>query len=441
MGRLKSESGIALYPRPLKRRGFSAMEFGKEAEERTKVTRSRPFTVVAVLTLAAFAACSRQTQTHDPLAQSGRDSDPEATSPETAAPEPARAARSSRETPFGTAAAQRFTIRDLGTLGGTASGALAVNEAGQVAGWSLTSSGLRHAFLYRDGVMTDLGALGGKTSWACALNDQGQVVGWLRTARRVVCPFLYDQGIMRTLGTFGGRETLALGLNNVGHIVGSGWTAGGAERAFLSRDGALRDLGTLGGSFSEAHGINSVGQVVGAAGTRYDWFTHAFLWSEGRMEDLGTLGGDQSVATGINDAGQVVGWSNTASKAEHAFLYSEGEMRDLGTLGGQNSHAAAINSAGQVVGVSWIVKRSVSRGFGRMRAFLCQGGVMVDVNRLIPAESGWMLVAAQDINDAGQIVGMGRFRDQTRAFLLTPLPQRSFAGGRTHRHRPRNPPS
>ncbi len=92
------------------------------------------------------------------------------------------------------------------------------------------------------------------------------------------------------------------------------------------------------------------------------------------MQDLGTLpGGTQSSAYGINDSGQVVGWSNSSSSS---------------TLG---------------------------------QAFLYSGRQMIDLNTLIPADSGWTLRQAQAINSTGQIVaygdkeGVGR-----RALLLTP---------------------
>ena len=69
--------------------------------------------------------------------------------------------------------------QDLGTLGGTSSWAYAINESGQVAGASLTSTGDRHAFLWTPGEgMRDLGTLGGgSSSTARGVNDLGQVVG------------------------------------------------------------------------------------------------------------------------------------------------------------------------------------------------------------------------------------------------------------------------
>jgi uncharacterized membrane protein len=70
---------------------------------------------------------------------------------------------------------------------------------------------------------------------------------------------------------------------------------------------------------------------------------------------------------------------------------------------------------------SSIRAEQVAGGFyPNSHAFLWSGGVMKDLNQLLPPSSGWFLEVAQSINDAGQIVGAGTLNGQDRAFLLSP---------------------
>jgi len=133
------------------------------------------------------------------------------------------------------------------------------------------------------------------------------------------------------------------------------------------------------------------------------------------MTDLG-----QGAAYDINDAGQVVGYIVASGGARVAGTWSgdsDGGRapvgREIGTLGGLESHAMAINSSGQIVG--W-----AETSDGDRHAFLYSGCSMVDLNDAIDANSGWLLQAASDINDAGQIVGSGQIDGEIHAFLLTP---------------------
>ena len=69
---------------------------------------------------------------------------------------------------------------DLGTLGGTNSNAVAINDHGQVVGNSELFPGetVSHSFSWTAaGGMVDLGTLGGTNSNAVAVNDNGQVAG------------------------------------------------------------------------------------------------------------------------------------------------------------------------------------------------------------------------------------------------------------------------
>src|SRR5262249_55036951 len=97
-----------------------------------------------------------------------------------------------------------------------------------------------------------------------------------------------------------------------------------------------------------------------------------------------------------------------------------GTMTDLGTLGRAGSGAAAINASGQVVGYLF---DSAGRS-----AFVWENGVLYDLNKLIPANSGWVLTQAQGINNSGQIVGFGTLNGHQRGFLLSD-PDRIFGNG------------
>ena len=66
---------------------------------------------------------------------------------------------------------------DLGTLGGTVSEGVAINDSGQVTGSADTADAVTHAFLWDGTTMLDLGTLGGTNSVGDAINASGQVTG------------------------------------------------------------------------------------------------------------------------------------------------------------------------------------------------------------------------------------------------------------------------
>jgi probable HAF family extracellular repeat protein len=324
-----------------------------------------------------------------------------------------------------------YSVTDLGVLDGTsASAATAINASGQVVGGSgqLVERNFvsQQGILYQDGALTALPTLGGPYNIAFGVNDAGQVVGEVDLpGTYVVHGFVYQDGVLTELLPLGGSNLAyctAFAVNNAGQVVGYSNTGTGVTHAVLWENGVATDLGALGGNGdSQATGINDAGQVAGSTDVSGAPGYHAFRYSGGVMQDLGTLPDyDGSVGQAINAAGQVVGYAFRLQQGfvDHAFLYDGTQMYDLGTLPGQlQSEALGINSFGQVVG--WSGKGA---GFStKSHAFLYTDGVMTDLNTLIPADSGWKLMQATAINDAGQIVGYGINADNaTHAFLLTP---------------------
>ena len=118
------------------------------------------------------------------------------------------------------------------------------------------------------------------------------------------------------------------------------------------------------------------------------------------VTDLGTLPGClSSVANAINSNGQVVGYAHSSSGADYAFLYSGGLMADLNSLiptnpGWTVKDAAAINDSGQIVGDG-------TSPSGQTHAFHYNGGIITDLGTL-----GGSYSTANGINNNGQVVGI-----------------------------------
>lgn len=243
---------------------------------------------------------------------------------------------------------QNGVMKDLGTLGtGTNAIALLINEHGQVAGDSYTSANpspscfynsnifplTTGAFLWEKGKMTDLGNLGGTCTLASALNNRGQVAGYSNLAGdQTFHAFRWDPEAhprLRDLGTLGGSFSLAETMNEAGDAAGGAALQGDevVHAALWGRDG-ITDLGVVGGDrCAFAFSINSSHQVVGISGSDCGFVeANAFLSeSAGHIIDLNDFVPPTSnlhlrAGITINDRGEILVAGVTPSGDRRAVL-------------------------------------------------------------------------------------------------------------------------
>jgi probable HAF family extracellular repeat protein len=148
-----------------------------------------------------------------------------------------------------------------------------------------------HAFTWRDGVSVDLGTLDNLPngeSAGIAINDKGQIAGFSSGLGFRSHAILVADGQMKDLGTIPANQpyatSIAMGINNRGWVVGVSDDGGGTTYAFLYDGKATHDLDQLldkadrrAWHLASAQSINKSGEITGMAVSRADGRLHVFL--------------------------------------------------------------------------------------------------------------------------------------------------------------------
>ncbi len=315
----------------------------------------------------------------------------------------------------------QITLTDLGVLpGGTASRALAINNAARIVGLATDSTfALQRPFWdANSGAITGFAENFDSAGTAVPeqINDVGEMVGTVDFGGRLYKGVFWNPqgqafGLPPIAGVdplFGSRHIKGHGINNLGQMVGT--ATDGAPTFFWhavlwqNKDTPPLDLGFLGTgayniNYSEAYGINDFTHVVGnsAVGT----LTRAFLWRDGRMIDLGALGGQVvGEAAAINNSGLIAGKSNLYPVTWRYDVSNPGSTPVIQQLpipaGFFTAQPAAVNDPGDVVGHAGAPNID-------SHAILWRDGRAIDLG-IWP---GGHFSMANDINNAGQIVGTG----------------------------------
>ncbi len=316
----------------------------------------------------------------------------------------------------------RYTVVDQGpSLVRTLTDTPGLNNQGDVATWhAVTASqspGL--VILHSKETMSIEGEKDFSLVYPADINDHLTVVGLLQQPQdlRFTQAFKWSDQHLQILDSLGGPYSAAVAINAAGEVVGSAQTTAKTRHAVLWQANQPRDLGLLaGGDYSSARDINDKSDIVGDANVVPNGQPQAFLWRAGKMHELPRLrGGTYCTAQAINNAGVITGSCDLANGSRHGVVWRNGALIDLGTLGDEDAPSTAldINAQAQVVGTSEATS-------DHLRAFLWEKGKIINLNQLLPAHSGWLLLVASRINDKGEILGRGYYHGSIHAFLLEP---------------------
>jgi probable HAF family extracellular repeat protein len=296
-----------------------------------------------------------------------------------------------------------YDVVNLGTLPGDAGSTPdGISSDGKVVGFSTSSQGVLHAFLWANSNISNMGTRPGDI-WAIAyaVNASGVAVGISLPDNSNAYPVQFYQGQVTQLETaFGLIEGSATAINDHGdYIVGNAISQGATVTQLVgftrsTSSGALNNSGSIAGSLQ----------------------SHAAIWTNGGITDVGLLPDyDSTEGTAISNNGSLVGNADIGGSGKPVgFLYQGGTMSKVSPVTGDNiARPTGVNDAGQVVGTSTLDDAGT-------HGFVYQNGVTQRLSDLIDPQSGWQITYAYGINNAGQIIAKGFNNGSQQAILLNP---------------------
>jgi len=299
-----------------------------------------------------------------------------------------------------------ITLEPSATNAGNYSQAYSVNNNGDVIGQGSATftSGIIHVWRSPQYFPEPRYLYNYNQSKNPAINDLGQFVanvfkpdGW--------------HGVLNSTDLGIGRVT---DINNVGQAVG--WNF---DSIYIYKNGVY-DFLPYPECGAEALAINDSGVAVGYWSDMCtpEYHSQVVMYRNDSAILLGTPSGTWAEAYDINNRGQIVGWYSLCGNCNQyrGFIWDDAIWTTIPTLWDSGGTVAqAINDHGVVVG-----ETRLSGGPGMYpSAFIYDTlhGIR-DLNAFIPAGTGWQLWSAYDINEKGDIAGVGMLNGILRGFLL-----------------------
>jgi len=321
----------------------------------------------------------------------------------------------------------RFELTLLQVPDGAFGAATALNEHGAIAGTVQPNpSGLYlivHAAFWADGGAAPATAAvpGLSVVQPSDVDGTGLVIGNSVTSFGGEFAFTWiPGGDLEPVPATGGVECAsAAGINERGVLVGiGGFPAGGLPARWIQGVPHALPL-PPGDDYGTALAISESGLIVGSSGGPLT-ASLATRWFGGAVEHLQFPGALHSAALDVNDRGEAVGQATLSDIPTVGVRWRTTEGVALPTLGGRQSQARGINNRSWIVGAAELATPTGSDP--TMHAALWIGEEVHDLNALTVAlPTDVVLYLAEDVNEAGQIVGVAEVGTAVRPFLLDPI--------------------
>ncbi len=278
---------------------------------------------------------------------------------------------------------------------------LRINNSGVIAG--TTEEHRAATWAQKDGLHEIELPVGFTSAESTGINRAGDIVGFATKAgSSQPFAFRFSDGKVSLLSA---DPSKAAAINDSGDVAGQS-----AERLVVWRTQKMIPLGECCGGI--VHAMNNRGQVVGQLNDKQGRYG-AFLWAAAHgLRSIAPPHASMSIALAINNAGHVLIQSFTPNEV---FLQERGTLRPVHLSDEVASQPLALNNCDVIVG-----EFGAASDFYHAFIWDRQNGLR-DLNSLISTGFEWTLESATDINDRGEITGIGTHGNERDAgYLLTP---------------------
>lgn len=277
--------------------------------------------------------------------------------------------------------------------------------------------------LWKDGVFSSLGDSSSLYGKVRDINGTGAIlVDFRRSFADPLAPAIWKDGNL-SVRVPTGASGIGFGFNDSGSIVGVTGGFGTQQGVTFSPDAVTPIPGLPAGY--QPFVINDSGVMAGFLAPSSGSDRGPYFQSGTTITRLSPERALDGFVRDINADGTAVGWEGPAFDTflTRPAIFRQDGITSLagppGSFGVTLGSAFGINDAGTVVGSLW--------SFDFSGAVRWRNGVAEPLQDLVQLPgSSTRLLAAYDINDSGQIVGLaatGPFSE--RVFLLTPIPEPS----------------